>query len=128
MQACRDDKCPDDDMADGDLGDGMEVRKASMSARKKSQSFAGATETELSHLKRLGSSIQNLEVSWVNRMKKTENEMRTDWNKPSCLGKTVYHATFSLATFIEKKKVIRRLFGSFIDNVVQFVVLVLKCN
>lgn len=95
MQACREDKCFDDDMVDGDLGDGMEARKSSLSARKKSQSFAGATETELCHLKRLGSSIQNLEVSWANRMKKTENEMRTDWKKPSCFGKTVYHTVFS---------------------------------
>lgn len=95
MQTGREDKCPDDDMVDGDLGDGMEARKASISVRKKSQSFAGATETELCHLKRLGSSIQNLEVSWVNRMKKTESEMRTDWKKASCFGKMVDHTVFS---------------------------------
>ncbi|XP_075903167.1 coiled-coil domain-containing protein 125 isoform X2 [Nelusetta ayraudi] len=83
MQASCGDKCLDDDMVDGDLGNGLEVRKASISIRNKSQSFAGVTETELCHLKRLGSSIQNLEVAWVHRMKKTENEMRTDW-KPSC--------------------------------------------
>lgn len=88
MQASYGDTCLDDDMVDGDLGNGMEVRKASISTRNKSQSFAGATETELCHLKTLGSSIQNLEVSWVHRMKKTENEIRTDW-KPSCFGKTV---------------------------------------
>lgn len=88
MQASRGDKCLDDDMVDGDLGNGMEVRKASITARNKSQSFAGATEIELCHLKRLGSSIQNLEVAWVHRMKKTENEMITDWNPP-CFGKTV---------------------------------------
>ncbi|XP_074493683.1 coiled-coil domain-containing protein 125 isoform X2 [Sebastes fasciatus] len=38
----------EDDMVDGDLGDGMRVRAAPSSTRKKSQSFAGLTDTLLS--------------------------------------------------------------------------------
>lgn len=38
----------EDDMVDGDLGDGMRFRAAPSSTRKKSQSFAGLTDTLLS--------------------------------------------------------------------------------
>lgn len=86
MQSSREDSSLDDDMVDGDLGNGMEVRTASTSTRKKSQSFAGVTETELSQLERLGCSRQTFEVAWVHRMKKTETQQRAHW-KPACFGK-----------------------------------------
>lgn len=86
MQSSREDSSLDDDMVDGDLGNGMEVRTASTSTRKKSQSFAGVTETELSQVERLGYSRQTFEVTWVHRMKKTETQQRAHW-KPACFGK-----------------------------------------
>lgn len=86
MQSSREDSSLDDDMVDGDLGNGLEARTASTSTRKKSQSFTGVTETELSQLERLGCSRQTFEVAWIHRMKKTETQQGVHW-KPACFGK-----------------------------------------
>ncbi len=72
----------DDDMADGDLGDGMGVRAAPSSTRRKSQSFAGVTETLLPGAERLKCSSQAGEGAWIPGLKMAGTQQRARWNLP----------------------------------------------
>ncbi|KAG8011630.1 hypothetical protein GBF38_003890 [Nibea albiflora] len=69
----------DDDMADGDLGDGMGVGAAPSSTRKKSQSFAGVTETLIPGAEHLRRSSQTVEAAWIPGIKSGEAQHRARW-------------------------------------------------
>ncbi|XP_070761146.1 coiled-coil domain-containing protein 125 [Enoplosus armatus] len=79
----------DDDMADGDLGDGMGVRAAPCSIRKKSQSFAGATEAPPPGAERLRRSSQAREAAWIPGLKTAETRQRARWKLPCSAGSLV---------------------------------------
>ncbi|XP_068167075.1 coiled-coil domain-containing protein 125 isoform X2 [Antennarius striatus] len=74
---------PVDDMVDGDLGDGMEVRAASRSTRKKSQSFAGATENLLPGTEWLKRSGQPGEAGWIPVLKVVQSQQKARWKLSS---------------------------------------------
>ncbi|TMS03274.1 Coiled-coil domain-containing protein 125 [Larimichthys crocea] len=69
----------DDDMVDGDLGDGMGVGAAPSSTRKKSQSFAGVTETLIPGAEHLRRSSQTVEAPWIPGLKSGEAQHRARW-------------------------------------------------
>lgn len=79
----------DDDMVDGDLGDGMGVRAAPNPTRKKSQSFAGVSETLLTGSGRLRCNSQTLEAAWIPGLKISETQRRAHW-KLSSSGEIIF--------------------------------------
>lgn len=92
----------DDDMVDGDLGDGMRVRAAPSSTRKKSQSFAGVTETVLPGSEHLRRSSQTLEAAWIPGLKITDTQRQARW-KLSRSGKNVCELTLYYNTGVKQR-------------------------
>lgn len=92
----------DDDMVDGDLGVGMGVRATPNPIRKKSQSFAGVTETVVSRAETLRRSSQISESAWVPGQKIPETQWKPHW-KHSRSGKnvsTAFTTTSALDPFL----------------------------
>ncbi|XP_040012270.1 coiled-coil domain-containing protein 125 isoform X2 [Xiphias gladius] len=84
MQEVSEACCLDDDMVDGDLGDGMGVRAAPSSTSKKSQSFAGLSETLLPRAELLRCTSQARETAWIPGLKTAGTQQRAWWKLPGC--------------------------------------------
>lgn len=99
---------PDDDMVDGDLGDGMGVRVAPSCTRKKSQSFAGVTETLLPRAERLRCSSQSGQAAWIPGLKMAGTQQRARWKLPHS-SKNVCELTLYCNQGTNKNRIIDRI-------------------